>query len=138
MRTRARRLISLISVMSGVIAAHVYPQTNEETLSGPDSHEKPLADRGYLFGDWAGLRSDLLGRGVSFDLQYVSDSLANVASEQDDRFVAWNRFRGTVDINPLSNITRTLAVVPTTLSSRDSGSKWNFEIYNHALTETLL
>src|ERR1700757_4784391 len=99
MRTRARRRISLISVMSGVFAAHVYPQTNEETLSGPDSHEKPAADRGYLFGNWGGLRSDLLERGVSFDLQYISDNLANVAGDRDDRFVAWNRVRGTVDID---------------------------------------
>jgi porin len=85
--------------MSGVIAAHVYSQTNEETLSGPDSHEKPLADRGYLFGNWGGLRSDLLERGVSFDLQYISDNLANVAGDRDARFVAWNRVRGTVDID---------------------------------------
>src|ERR1700756_4549433 len=105
MRTRARRLISLRSVMWIVFAVHVYPQTNEETLSGPDSHEKPLADRGYLFGNWGGLRSDLLERGVSFDLQYISDNLANVAGDRDDRFVAWNCFRGTVDIDfgPLIN-----------------------------------
>jgi porin len=99
MRERVGRLITVGLVLSWIFAAHVYSQTNEETLSGPDSHEKPLADRGYLFGDWAGLRSDLLERGVSFDLQYVSDSLANVAGERDDRFVAWNRFRGTIDID---------------------------------------
>ena len=105
MRTRARTVVGLISVMAVVFAAHVYPQTNDETLSGPDRHEKPLTDRQYLFGDWGGLRSDLQERGVSFDLQYISDNLANVAGDRDDRFVAWNRVRGTVDIDfgPLIN-----------------------------------
>jgi hypothetical protein len=68
----------------------------EETLSGPDSHEKPPAERDYLFGNWGGLRPDLLEWGVSLDLQYISDNLANVVSDRDDRFVAWNRFRGTI------------------------------------------
>src|SRR6476660_1889788 len=105
MRERVGRLITLGSVLSWIFAAHVYSQANEETLSGPDSHEKPLADRSYLFGDWGGLRSDLLERGVSFDLQYISDNLANVAGDRDARFVAWNRVRGTVDIDfgPLIN-----------------------------------
>ena len=85
--------------MAVVFAAHAAGVPNEETLSGPDSHEKPLADRSYLLGNWGGLRSDLLGHGVSFDLQYVSDNLANVAGDRDARFVAWNRFRGTIDID---------------------------------------
>ena len=38
-------------------------------------------------------------RGVSFDFQYVSDSLWNIKSEQKERFASWNRFRGTVDID---------------------------------------
>jgi carbohydrate-selective porin OprB len=99
MRKRVGRLITAGSVLSWIFAAQLYSQTNEETLSGPDSHEKPPADRGYLFGNWGGLRSDLLERGVSFDLQYVSDSLANVAGDKDAHFVAWNRVRGTVDID---------------------------------------
>jgi porin len=41
----------------------------------------------------------LLEHGVSFDLQYVSDSLWNIKSEQPERFASWNRFRGTVDID---------------------------------------
>jgi len=72
----------------------------EETLSGPDSHEiggeRP---HGHLLGDWGGARSRLLQRGVRFDLHYVSDSLANVESEQSHKFFGWNRVRGTVDID---------------------------------------
>src|SRR5262249_21418593 len=34
-----------------------------------------------------------------FDLQYVSDSLWNIKSEQKGRFASWNRFRGTVDMD---------------------------------------
>src|SRR5215813_6648886 len=105
MRKQVGRLITIVSALPWVSAAHVYPQTNEETLSGPDSHEEPLADRSYLLGNWGGLRSDLVARGISLDLQYVSDNLANVAGDKDARFVAWNRFRGTIDIDfgPLIN-----------------------------------
>jgi porin len=105
MRKRAGRLIIAVSVTSCIFASHGYSQTYEETLSGPDSHERPPAERGYLFGDWNGVRPALLERGVKFDLQYISDSLANVVSDRDERFVAWNRFRGTVDIDfgPLIN-----------------------------------
>jgi carbohydrate-selective porin OprB len=71
----------------------------EETLSGPDTHETSPGARTYLLGDWGGLRSKLFDRGVSFDLQYISDNLANIHSDQDDRFVSWNRFRVTVDID---------------------------------------
>ena len=73
--------------------------TQEETLSGPDSHETGQGPHGHLFGEWGGVRSGLLERGVRFDLQYVSDSLWNIESEQKERFASWNRFRWTVDID---------------------------------------
>jgi porin len=73
--------------------------TPEEPPPGPDSHETGQGPHGHLFGDWGGERSRLQERGVEFDLQYVSDSLANIAGEQKDRFASWNRFRGTVDID---------------------------------------
>jgi len=76
------------------------PQTSiGETLSGPDSHETGQSPYGHLLGEWGGLRPELLDQGVRFDFQYISDSLANVVSDRNDRFVAWNRFRGTVDID---------------------------------------
>ena len=65
----------------------------------PDRHETGQGPHGHLFGDWGGARSRLLERGVRFDLQYVSDSLWNLKSEQPERFASWNRFRGTVDID---------------------------------------
>ena len=71
----------------------------EETLGGPDSHETGQGPHGHLLGDWRGLRSRLLQRGVKFDLQYVSDTLWNIKSEQKTRLASWNRFRGTVDID---------------------------------------
>ena len=74
-------------------------QAHEETLSGPDSHETGQGPHGHLFGDWGGERTRLLERGVSFDFQYVSDSLWNLKSEQQERFSSWNRFRGTVDVD---------------------------------------
>jgi porin len=84
----------------GVWASPALSQTaRDETLSGPDSHETGQGPHGHLFGDWVGERSQLADRGVTFDLQYVSDSLWNIKSEQKERFASWNRFRGTVDID---------------------------------------
>src|SRR5713101_7818038 len=71
----------------------------EETLSGPDSHETGQGPHGHLFGNWGGERTRLLERGVRFDFQYISDSLWNIKSEQKERFASWNRFRGTVDVD---------------------------------------
>ncbi len=71
----------------------------EETLSGPDSREIGQGPHGHLLGEWGGVRPRLQERGVRFDLQYVSDSLWNIKSEQKGRFASWNRFRGTVDID---------------------------------------
>ncbi len=78
----------------------VQAQTQQdETLSGPDSHETGQGPHGHLFGDWGGERTRLLERGVRFDFQYISDSLWDIKSEQKERFASWNRFRGTVDID---------------------------------------
>lgn len=82
-----------------VVPTYLQGQQPEETLSGPDSHETGQGPHGHLFGEWGGERTQLEGRGVHFDLQYVSDSLANVESAKEDRFASWNRFRWTVDID---------------------------------------
>jgi porin len=70
-----------------------------ETLSGPDSHETGQGPHGHLLGDWGGVRPDLFERGVRFDFQYISDNLANIEGDRNDRFVSWDRVRGTVDID---------------------------------------
>jgi len=80
-------------------APAVAQSPQEEPPPGPDNHETSQGPHGHLFGDWGGQRSRLLERGVKFDLQYVSDSLWNLKSEQSERFASWNRFRGTVDID---------------------------------------
>jgi carbohydrate-selective porin OprB len=78
----------------------VYSQMQqEETLSGPDSHETGQGPHGHLFGEWGGERTRLLERGVRFDFQYIGDSLWNIKSEARERFASWNRFRGTVDLD---------------------------------------
>jgi carbohydrate-selective porin OprB len=53
----------------------------------------------HLLGEWGGERTRLQQRGVTFDFQYVSDSLWNLKSEQPERFASWDRFRATVDID---------------------------------------
>jgi porin len=52
----------------------------------------------HLLGDWDGLRTGLLERGVQFDFEYVSDTLWGFKSQQTP-FASWNRFRATVDID---------------------------------------
>jgi porin len=96
----AAQFVCLACVALHIFAAPAQSQTvADETLAGPDSHETGQGPHGHLLGDWGGMRSRLLERGVRFDLQYVSDSLWNLNSEQPERFTSWNRFRGTVDID---------------------------------------
>src|SRR5712671_6867270 len=97
-----RSAVALLLLCSapGAFASQALPQSSqEETLSGPDSHETGQGPYGHLLGEWGGTRTRLLERGVRFDFQYISDSLWNVKSEQRGRTAIWNRFRGTVDID---------------------------------------
>ena len=98
MRAPAGRAVILVWAALSVFAARTYPQIGG-TLSGPDSHETGQGPHGHLLGDWGGVRPYLFERGVRFDLQYISDSLSNIESDRNERFVSWNRVRGTVDID---------------------------------------
>jgi porin len=89
-----------LSLGLSLFALPVRSQTSQqEPLPGPDSHETGQGPHGHLFGNWGGERTRLEERGVSFDFQYVSDSLWNLKSVQPERYASWNRFRGTVDID---------------------------------------
>lgn len=97
-----RSLLRLLLTLGGALclAFPAYSQApQEEPPPGPDSHETGEGSHGHLLGEWGGKRSRFLERGVKFDLHYVSDSLANLKSEQPGRFTSWNRFRGSVDID---------------------------------------
>jgi porin len=97
---RQWRFLFSLSLGICLFALPVRSQTSQqEPLPGPDSHETGQGPHGHLFGNWGGERTRLEERGVSFDFQYVSDSLWNLKSEQPERFASWNRFRGTVDID---------------------------------------
>ena len=100
MRGSKYLLLCLLSPIVWIFASPADCQTaQEETLGGPDSHETGQGPHGHLFGEWGGERARLVERGVRFDFQYVSDSLWNLKSEQEERFASWNRFRWTVDID---------------------------------------
>jgi porin len=93
-------LLILLWFGSCILVASAYPQpSQDETLSGQDSHETGQGPHGHLFGDWGGERSRLSERGVRVDFQCVSDSLTNFDGAQKDRFASWNRFRWTVDVD---------------------------------------
>ena len=91
--------ISILLLNGLILVVPLYSQTLEDALGGPDSHETGQGPHGHLLGDWDGLRSRMLERGVRFDFQYISDSLWNVKSEQRERSAIWNRIRGTIDID---------------------------------------
>jgi len=93
------RMLILYFVGFLILASTLYAQPQEETLSGPDSHETGQDTHGHLLGDWRGERSRLLERGVRFDFQYISDTLWNIESDKKERSAVWNRIRGTVDID---------------------------------------
>jgi porin len=100
MRTSTGKFVFLVWAALCLFAIRAHSQAaQEETLSGPDSHETGQGLHAHLLGDWGGKRSRLLERGVRFDFQYISDSLWNIKSEQKERFASWDRFRGTVDID---------------------------------------
>jgi porin len=73
--------------------------TKKETLGGPDSREIGQGPHGRLLGDWGGNRFRLEEKGVDFDLQYISDFLWNVKSEQAERRASFDRVRGTIDVD---------------------------------------
>jgi porin len=95
---RQRRFLFALGLC---VCLHAFPARSQtaqqEPLPGPDSHETGQGPHGHLFGNWGGERTRLQERGVTFDFQYVSDSLWNLKSVQPERFASWNRFRGTVD-----------------------------------------
>jgi carbohydrate-selective porin OprB len=94
------KLVCVICAALCLFVARAYSQeAQEEPQSGPDSHETGQGPHGHLFGEWGGERTRLQERGVSFDVQYVSDTLWNIKSDQQERSASWNRFRGTVDID---------------------------------------
>ena len=95
-----RRFLSCLALGVCLLASPARSQTaQQEPLPGPDSHETGQGPHGHLLGTWRGARTRLEERGVSFDFQYVSDSLWNLKSVEPERFASWNRFRGTVDID---------------------------------------
>ena len=87
-----------VSLLMIVLPAHSQA-VKEETLGGPDTREVGQGPRGHLAGDWGGERTRLEEKGIVFDLQYISDQLWNIKSEQKTRLASFDRVRGTVDID---------------------------------------
>ena len=98
----ASRYLFAVTVMTLALHGILVPafsQTSGETLGGPDSREIGQGPHGHMLGDWKGERARLEEDGVDFDLQYISDFLWNIKSEQKERLASFDRVRGTVDIN---------------------------------------
>jgi porin len=98
---RHRCGLCLLALSLCVCQRAAHAQDGEErTVPGPDRREGiGTGPSGHLLGDWGGERTRLHDGGVTFDFQYVGDHLTNVAGDKSERFVSWNRVRGTVDID---------------------------------------
>ena len=93
-----RALTAVILALLGVTVP-ACSQAADQTLGGPDSREVGQGPHGHMLGDWGGERTRLAEDGVEFDLQYISDFLWNIKSQQQERLAGFDRVRGTVDIN---------------------------------------
>ena len=103
-----------------------FAQTSEQTLSGSDAGEHAPADRTHLLGDWGGVRSKLLKRGIDIDLLYAGDFFSNVRSAKQRRLSDFSRGRGTVDID-FSKLTHTPGLTFHITAVHQSGN--NFGAY---------
>jgi porin len=99
MANRYLRALTVTTLALLGILVPAFSQTSDETLSGPDSREIGQGPHGHMLGDWKGERARLEEDGVEFDLQYISDFLWNIKSEQKERLASFDRVRGTVDIS---------------------------------------
>ena len=99
MANRYLRAFTLMTLALFAVIVPAFSQTSGETLGGPDSREIGQGPHGHMLGDWKGERARLEEDGVDFDLQYISDFLWNIKSEQKERLASFDRVRGTVDIN---------------------------------------
>ncbi len=94
-----------VSVMAWLLAVCLFAfrlvrrQRNRNRFPARTVTKQVRARTGTSSGQWGGERTRLQERGVTFDFQYVSDSLWDLKSVQPERFASWNRFRGTVDID---------------------------------------
>lgn len=78
-----------------------FTQTDSQTTSpSPASASPPPPQpRQYALGDWAGERTRLANKGVTFDFFYVADLLSNPAGGLRQDNTGWGRARGTIDID---------------------------------------
>jgi len=91
---KLRALALLVVLCSGL----GFGQAGKDS-SGTDANGTSLANRKYLLGDWGGKRDELAEMGVVFDFYYVTDMQANPTGGLKQTQAAWNRVRGTMDID---------------------------------------
>ena len=99
-------LCCLLLLTSPAVTQEAGNQTgpgNDQAAPGPaptPTPEKNLWNRQYLLGDWGGARTRLEEeKGIKFDFFYVSDMLYVTSGAIKTGGGAWNRVRGTMDID---------------------------------------
>ena len=100
---RGRRTISIagtvLLVLLGVLSARPVLAQDAANATAPPSSDFSFSSRQYLFGNWGGERSRLAEHGVTFDLFYIADLLANPSGGERQRNTGWGRIRGTMDVD---------------------------------------
>ncbi len=99
------RLLTILAaaIMAGApLALHASEPVDVQPINGSlTAKNEQLLSRDYLLGSLWGTRDDLLGKGISYDLQYVNDffGLASGKNVSDGRSADFGRVRLTLDID---------------------------------------
>ncbi len=111
------RIFSATLFFAGLgFAVPAHAQSGEQSPRTPENRDAALAaqagapengdvwKRKYLLGDWGGERTKLEKEGVSFDVYYTDDALADPYGAKFDAAL-WGRIRATMDVD-FSKFTR--------------------------------
>ena len=93
---RASRLACLLSLVLALTLLFTLSAVAQSSTTSNDN--QGFMKQKYLLGDWGGERTKLANEGVTFDFHYIADFLANPVGGNTSAG-AWNRVRGTVDID---------------------------------------
>ena len=92
----------VVTVMLLGMTTMAFGQSSKKDSGSAQTSSNIFSDplhRKYLLGDWGGARTNLEEKGVAFDFHYISDMLYAKDGRYKDGGAAWNRVRGTMDID---------------------------------------
>jgi porin len=99
-RNHSKFLLVAVAVVAMSTIAIGQTSSSDPVKGDKDFSLSTLSNQKYLLGDWGGARTRLEEeKGVKFDFFYVSDMLYAKEASIKTGGAAWNRVRGTMDID---------------------------------------